>query len=165
MRDQLTHKAFVVLERDDAFFVVASDRLREVDSFLDKPFDPEPDGAGKDREGCDGNLPAALSAAPCIGPGKESKNATRGPRFVAEVKMVGRRIVEIHGALDQSQAKDAGVEIEIALRVAGDAGYVMNAGGLETHRDDFAKSWPSAMSSGRRSAPFMRLALIGTGFW
>src|SRR6059058_6127052 len=118
MRDQLTHEAFVVLERDDAFFVVASDRLRELDSFLDQPFNPEPDGAGKDREGCDGHLPAALSAAPCIGPGKESKNATRSPRFVAEVKMVGRRIVEIHGALDQSQAEDAGVEIEIALRDA-----------------------------------------------
>src|SRR5205085_11272260 len=165
MRDQLTHEAFVVLERDDAFFVVASDRLRELDSFLDQPFDPEPDGAGKDREGCDGHLPAALPAAPCIGPGKESKNATRGPCFVAEVKMVGRRVVEIHCALDQSQAEDAGVEIEVALRVAGDAGYMMNAGGLETHRDDFAKSWPSATSSGRGSASFMRLSLIGTDLW
>src|SRR5204863_4080887 len=63
-----------------------------------------------------------------------------------------RRIVEIHGALDESQSEDAGVEIEIALWVAGDAGDVVNAGGSKTHR------------AGRAGlAPFLRLAPIGAG--
>ena len=46
---------------------------------------------------------------------------------VAEVEMVGSGIVEVDGALDEAQAEDLGVEIEVALGVGGDRGYVMES--------------------------------------
>jgi hypothetical protein len=47
--------------------------------------------------------------------------------------MVGSWIVEIDCTLDESQSKRTGVEIEVPLRIAGDAGYVVDAGGAEAH--------------------------------
>jgi hypothetical protein len=71
--------------------------------------------------------------------------------LIAEVKVIGRGVVEVDRSLDEPQAKDSGVEVEIALRVAGDTGDMMNTGGPETHRPD------SCLAS------FRRLALIRAG--
>ena len=70
---------------------------------------------------------------------------------VAEIEMIGRRVVEVYRSLDEPEAENASVEVEIPLRIAGDAGDVMNAGGPETHRPD------SCLTS------FRRLALIRAG--
>lgn len=48
-------------------------------------------------------------------------------QLVAEVEVVRRRVVEIHRSLDQSQPKDPCVEVEIALRIACDRGYVVDS--------------------------------------
>ena len=50
--------------------------------------------------------------------------------------MIGRRVVKVYGALDEPEAEDAGVEIEIPLRIARDTGDVVNTGGAEAHRTD-----------------------------
>ena len=50
--------------------------------------------------------------------------------------MIGRGIVEVYGALDEPEAEDAGVEIEIPLGIARDTGDVMNTGSAEAHRTD-----------------------------
>src|SRR2546422_322051 len=47
--------------------------------------------------------------------------------LVAEVEMVGLRIVEIHGALHQPEAEQPHVEVEVLLRVTRDRGDVMDA--------------------------------------
>lgn len=47
--------------------------------------------------------------------------------------MVCRRIVEIDRALYQSHAEYAGIEVEVALRIAGDRRDVMDAGRCECH--------------------------------
>jgi hypothetical protein len=136
MRNQLAHESLVILERDDSFVFVPSDWLLELDPFLDQPFDPKTDRAGKDREGSDGNLTAALSAAARIWPGEEREYASRITMLVAEIKMVSSRIVEIYGALYEPEPESAGVEVEIPLWVARDTGDVMNTGGAEAHRTD-----------------------------
>src|SRR4051812_34548666 len=42
--------------------------------------------------------------------------------------MVRAGIVEVHGELDESQAEDRRVELQVALRITGDGGDVMNPG-------------------------------------
>jgi hypothetical protein len=53
--------------------------------------------------------------------------------LVPEVEVISGGVVEVDRALDQSQAENTGVEIEISLRVACYAGDVMYAGSPETH--------------------------------
>jgi len=124
--DQLAHESFVILERDDALVFVTGNRLLELNALLDESLDPESECTGADRKRSDGNLSAALTATTCMWPGKERQDCTRTASLVAEVEMIGRRVVEVDGSFDEPKAEDAGVEIEISLRVAGDAGYVLD---------------------------------------
>jgi hypothetical protein len=45
--------------------------------------------------------------------------------------MVGGRVVKIDGALDEAQAERAGVESDVAPRITGDGGDVVEAGESE----------------------------------
>ncbi len=126
--DQLTHESFVILERDHALVFVARNGLVELDALLDQPLDPEANGAGQDREGRYGYLTTALPPATGIRPREKSEDASRASRLVTEVEMIGCRIVEVYGALDEPEAKNAGVEVEIPLWITGYAGDVMNTG-------------------------------------
>jgi len=103
---------------------------------LDQPFDPEANGAGQYGKGGYGDLTTALPPAASVRPREKSEDASRTSLLVTEVEVVRRRIVEIHRALDEPQTKNAGVEVEIPLRVTGDTGDVMNTGSAEAHRPD-----------------------------
>ncbi len=52
---------------------------------------------------------------------------------IAKVKVISARIIEIDRALDQTQSKQSNVEIQIALRIAGDGGNVMKPGDFLIH--------------------------------
>jgi len=158
MGHQLTHEAFVILEGDDALVLVPRNGLLELNSLLDESLDPETNRAGKNRERCDGDLAAALSSPSRIRPGEKSENAARSSSYVAEVEVIGGRIVEVYRALDQPEAEGAGVEIQISLGVARNAGDVMNTGGPETHRPD------SCLASLRRLAIALLLRGASTLF-
>src|SRR6202171_1702060 len=136
MRDELTHEPVVVLERDDALLFIAGSRLRKLDLLPYQPLYPETDRAGEYREGGDGYLASTLPSSRCVRPGKESKNATRTPLLITEVKVIGGRVVEVYRTLDEPEPEDAGVEIEIPLGIARDTGDVMNTGSAEAHRID-----------------------------
>jgi len=41
--------------------------------------------------------------------------------------MIGRRIVEIYGALGKAKSEDLGIKIDIGLGIAGDGSDMMNA--------------------------------------
>jgi len=126
----------VVLEGDDALVLVTGSRLSELDLFPYESFYPETDGAGEYGERSDGYLAAPLSSAPRVRPGKERENAPRIPLFVAEVEVIGRRVVKVYGSLYEPEAEDSGVEIEISLGVTRDTGDVVNTGSAEAHRID-----------------------------
>src|SRR2546423_5345130 len=134
MSDQLAHEALVILERDDALVFVTCNRLLELDALLDEALDPESERSGSDGKRRDSNLAAALTAATRVRPGKERQNCTRTAGLVAEIEVIGRRVVEVDGAFDEPEAENSGVEIEISLRVAGDTGDVMDTRSPESHR-------------------------------
>ena len=136
MGDELAHESVVVLECDHTLVFVACDRLVELDLLLDQSLDPEADGAGQDRKGSYGYLPSALSPAASIRPGEERENASRIALLITEVEVIGRRVVEVYGTLDEPEPENAGVEVEIPLRVTGYASDMVNTGCTETHRPD-----------------------------
>src|SRR6266496_2197303 len=92
-----------------------------------QPLDPEPERRREYREGGDRNLAGALSPAPGPGPGEEGQDAAGRADLVAEVEVIGLRVVEVHRTLDQAEPEQAGVEIQVSLRVTRDGGDVMKA--------------------------------------
>src|SRR5439155_6456268 len=57
-------------------------------------------------------------------------------------EVVHGRVVLVDGLLDQSQSEHARVEVEVARRVAGDAGDVMDT--VEVHRGHYGRSYSTS---------------------
>src|SRR5579883_252903 len=55
------------------------------------------------------------------------------PVAVTVVKMIGRGVVKVHRQLDQTQTEDAGIEIDVRLRMACDCRHMMNARNVVLH--------------------------------
>src|SRR5881409_3127975 len=163
MSNELAHESFMILERDDALVIVSRDGLLELNPSLDETLYPETDGAGKNRKRCDGDLTTALSATPSVRPREESENTPGASGLVAEIKMVGGRIVEVHRPLYQAQPKSTGVEIEISLRVAGNSGYMMNSGRAKRHVAALERSSCNLEALRPELPLFGRLALFSAG--
>ena len=62
---------------------------------------------------------------------EEGQVGARIAALVGEEEVVDGRVVLVDGFLDQPQAQHAGVEVDVALGVLGDRGYVVNA--LQLH--------------------------------
>ena len=86
---------------------------------------PEGEGVGGDAEGGVGDFAGAGGAATDAGPGEEGEDGAGGAEVVAEVEVVGAGVVEVDGALDEAEAEDLGVEVEVGLGVGGDGGDVV----------------------------------------
>src|SRR5580698_4695364 len=71
----------------------------------------------RDTEGGVSDL--ASSGVPTAGvwPREEGQNGAGRSSVIAEIEMVGTGIVEVDGALDEAQAEDLGVEVEVSLGV------------------------------------------------
>jgi hypothetical protein len=167
MGDELTHEALVILERDHPFVFVAGDWLGKLDALPDQPLDPEPNRAWKDRERDDGNLATALSPAARVGPWKECQDAPRRSLLVTKIEMVGSWVVEIDCAFDQSQSEGTSVEIEVPLRIAGDAGYVVDTGAAEAHGGDsclFVAGLVLLVGAGARGPAFAAITAFVFGW-
>jgi hypothetical protein len=72
---------------------------------------------------------AELAVPAALPPGEERDVRARGPLAVAEVEVVGARVVVVHGALDELQAERPDVEVGVVLRVASDGRDVVESGG------------------------------------
>src|SRR5437899_6325444 len=97
------------------------------DSVTHQPLDPESQRARQHGERRDGDLARPLAPGSRAGPGEEGHDAPRIADLIAEVEMVGLRIVEVHGALHQPETEQPHVEVEVLLRVTRDRGDVMDA--------------------------------------
>jgi len=62
--------------------------------------------------------------------------------------MIRPRIVKINCALDETQAKQRDIEIEIPLRITRDRGDVMKAGNLVFHQIRISSQAAAARGSG-----------------
>ena len=69
--------------------------------------------------------PAPAVPRPTRGQGKKVRMVPGEPSVVAEVEVVGAGVVEVDGALDEAEAEDLGVEVEVGLGVGGDGGDVV----------------------------------------
>jgi hypothetical protein len=90
--------------------------------------------------------------------------------LVAVIEVIGPRIVEVHGLLDQAQAEHARIEVHVRLRIPRDRGDVMDASDLSVHapapftrsnRNVFHRG--SAWSDGRFPSSRGRLARSDDG--
>ena len=72
-----------------------------------------------------GDFAGAGVSAVGVGPGEEGQDGAGRSGVVAEVEVVGAGVVEVDGALDEAEAENLGVEIEVALGVGGDGGDVV----------------------------------------
>src|SRR4030095_6837632 len=87
----------------------------------------------RNRERGHSYLTMALAPFLCVRPRKESENRPRSAVLAAVVEMVGLGIVIVDCEFDKSQAKNAGVEIQIPLRVARNSRHMMDAENLFAH--------------------------------
>src|SRR5881396_1330776 len=120
--DELQHQPIVVLEGNHL-----PRRPLKRYSVTHEPLDPESQCARQHGERRDGDLACPLAPGSRAGPGEEGHDAPRSADLIAEVEMVGLRIVEIHGALHQPEAEQPHVEVEVLLLVTRDRGDVMDA--------------------------------------
>ena len=120
--DELQHQPIVVLEGNHL-----PRRPLKRDSVTHQPLDPESQCARQHGERRDGDLARPLAPGSRAGPGEEGHDAPRIADLIAEVEMVGLRIVEVHGALHQPETEQPHVEVEVLLRVTRDRGDVMDA--------------------------------------
>src|SRR5690242_720385 len=130
MSDDLEHEAVVVRERNHLLDVTAgaaSGRALVLDPVPNEPLHPEADRAGQDREGDHRDLARADPSAACTWPREERHDAPRRADLVTVVEVVRLRIVEVDRALHEPEAEDAGVEVDVTLRIAGDRGDVVDA--------------------------------------
>src|SRR6266508_5955964 len=81
-------------------------------------------------------------------PWKEGQDRTRIARAVAVVEMVGGRVIEIDCELDQPQAQESRIEVEVLLRVTCDGGDVVNTQGLCVDLLSAAHLLPPDVSTG-----------------
>src|SRR5205085_8868596 len=81
------------------------------------------------------DLSSAANTASCARPRKERQDRSRRTAIVAEIKMITSRIIEIDGALHETQTKKSDVEIKIALWVARDRSDVMKSRNFAVHNE------------------------------
>src|SRR5690606_19254963 len=58
-------------------------------------------------------------------PQKEGQDAPWGADLVTEIEVIRLRVVEIDRALDEPEAEEPGVEVEVPLRITRDGGDVV----------------------------------------
>src|SRR5262249_60683544 len=81
-----------------------------------------------DRNGGRRDLPRPNDASPCMWPRKEGQDRSRCTFLIPEIEVIRPWVVEVDRELDQSQAENRCVEVEITLRITGNGGDVMDAG-------------------------------------
>jgi hypothetical protein len=75
--------------------------------------------------------------------------------------VIGGRVVEVYGTLDEPEAEDTAVEIEISLGIARDTGDVVNTGSAEAHRIDSCLAIAGDLTG---SGTLVAVALFRRGF-
>src|SRR5437763_221067 len=66
-------------------------------------------------------------------PGKERHDGARMTHLITIIQVVGPGVVKVHGQFHQPKTEHPCVEIDIALRLAGNRRHMMNAENISTH--------------------------------
>src|SRR5437762_11535306 len=92
------------------------------DSVTHQPLDPESQRARQHGERRDGDPARPLAPGSRAGPGEEGHDAPRIADLIAEVEMVGLRIVGVHAAPQQPETDQSYVEDDLPRRDTRDCG-------------------------------------------
>ena len=90
-----------------------------------EPRRPPIERAGRHRELRLGDLAGAAAARAHVLPREEGDERARAAKRIAVIEVIGARIVEVHRALDQSQAQSVAPEGQIAPGTRGHGGDVV----------------------------------------
>jgi len=128
--DQFEAHCVVVLEGEDSRAEASGDGADD-DADLARegrePVAPEFEAVLSDREsGCVEEAGSMVSSLD-VRPREEGHDGAGASRIVAVVEVVGSGVVEVDGLLDEAEAEDSGVELDVACGVAGDGGDVVDA--------------------------------------
>jgi hypothetical protein len=92
---------------------------------LFQPFKPIASRTCRNRKGDRADFTGAMHTAAGARPREECEDRPRCANRIAEIKVVTARIIEIDSAFNESQPEQSDIEVEIALRVAGNRGNMM----------------------------------------
>lgn len=138
--DQLESHAVWIAKREhpiaESFAHVAVSVVLGVDGHIggSESTLPPAERAAWHRERGGGGLTAAALAGCGVRPREERQQRAGAPRRVAEVEVVGAGVVEVDRELHQALTKNLLIEPQVPLRVCGNGGDVMKAGGREHER-------------------------------
>src|SRR5262245_27637314 len=97
---------------------------------------PKPDRIQRNCERGRFDLTGPANSASSSRPRKKCQDCSRRAAIIAEIKMVGSRVIKIHRALDETQTEKPDVKIEVPLRIAGDRSDVMKSRNFSVHQGD-----------------------------
>src|ERR1700744_2452901 len=100
---------------------------------------PVRQGADGDRKRRGDGLTCASPTLRSAGPGEKGEDSAGSADVVAKVKVIGFRVVEVHGPLDEAQTQDLGIEVQVALRIGCDRGDVVQAYDRGSHAEFLSK--------------------------
>src|SRR3954471_8116125 len=72
------------------------------------------------------HLSSSARSATRARPREKGQDSSGRPNVIAKIEMIGTRIVEVDGAFDQAKPEELGIKIQIALRITGNRGDVMD---------------------------------------
>src|SRR6266516_6190149 len=128
------NKKSVWIDKDNQLFIEPGTRSFRRHMFLLQALQPIASRVVGNRECHSIDLACAANSAPRARPREKRHDCARGAARIAEIKVVSRRIIEIHCALDETQSEHASVKIQIALWITGNRGDVMKSGNFDLHK-------------------------------
>jgi hypothetical protein len=126
---QLQEQPVRVLERE-YLLVEPPGRTIILDAVGQQPLDPESQSGWLDSEGDGADLSGSLASRPSARPREKCQERARVPQLVTIVQVIAGRIIEVHRELHQAHPQDTGIEIQVALRVTGNGGDMVDGHGI-----------------------------------
>src|SRR5271169_6580862 len=125
-RDQGEAHPVRIGERQNGFAEALFERFVG-DTLLDEAVGPIADRARGNPEGSLLGLTDASAAGRCAFPREEGEDGAGMAGFVAVIEVIGTRIVEIDGLLDEAEPKRPSIKVVISQGVTGYCRHMMDA--------------------------------------
>ena len=89
------------------------------------------------------HLARPVPPAAHIIPREKGQDRPRVPGGIPKIEVIGARVIKIDRQFHQAQPQRLGVEIQVALRIAGDGGNMMDSpDGILAYRYSLSPPWP-----------------------
>src|SRR6188472_2197917 len=124
--DQFDHKS-IGINQSNYFFSETRSCFLSRHVLLVQTFQPITHRTRWNRERCRFDLAGSANSASRSRPRKKCQDCSGRAVSIAEIKMVGARIIKIHRTLHEAQTEKPDVKVEVPLRIRGDRSDVMQS--------------------------------------